>query len=113
MLEIMNITDDPFQKHTVVSPVAPITLELRFYPRAQFWTLSIKYLEKVINGLKLSNGVLHCRSHNLPFDFIVVDKSNTGIDAFKADDFSSGRLRLIMLEREDMELIRGQPIPTT
>lgn len=111
MIEVMNITDYPFQKHTVITPDAPAAIELRFYPKAQFWTLGIRYKDKVIEGLKLSMGVLHARSQNLPFDFIVVDKSNTGIDPFKADDFSSGRCRLVMLERADMESIRGEPVP--
>lgn len=112
MIEIMNISDDPYQKHTIVTPESPVNIELRFYPKAQFWTLSVRYGEKIINGLKLSLGVLHMRSHNLPFDFIAVDKSNTGIDPFKADDFVSGRIRLLMLDRQDMEEVRGQPIPT-
>lgn len=111
MIEVMNISDYPYQKHTIITPDAPITLELRFYPKAQFWTMGIAYKEKVISGVKLALGVNHVRSQNLPFDFIVVDKSNTGIDPFKADDFVSGRVRLVMLERADMESIRGEPVP--
>lgn len=111
MIEIMNITDYPFQKHTIITPDAPVTVELRYYPKAFFWTISVRYKEKVVNGVKLALGVLHMRSQNLPFDFIVEDKSNTGVDPFKADDFSSGRSRLIMLERADMESIRREPVP--
>jgi len=88
MIEIMNITDYPFQKHTIVTADAPVTLELRYYPRAKFWTASIKYKNKVVNGLKLSLGTLHMRSQNFPFDLVVVDSSNTGIDPYAADDFN-------------------------
>lgn len=111
MIEVMNISDFPFQRHTIITPDAPITLDLRFYPRVGFWTVGIQYKNKTIKGVKLATGVLHMRSQNLPFDFIVVDASNNGIDPFKADDFSSGRCRLLMLERADMGVIRGQPVP--
>jgi len=111
MIEIMNITADPYQRHVITTDTAPITLLLRYYPRAQFWTLSVEYRGVECNGLKLSNGVLHMRSRNLPFDFIVVDTGGNGIDPFSVDDFSTGRCRMLMLERADMESVRGQPVP--
>jgi hypothetical protein len=111
MIEVTNITTDPFQRHVITTERGPITLLLRFYPRAQFWTLSVDYLGTVRNGLKLSMGTLHMRSANFPFDFIVTDNGATGIDPFTVEDFASGRCRLLMLEREDMEEIRGQPVP--
>lgn len=111
MIEIMNITDDPYQRHIITTATAPIELILRFYPRAQFWTLSATYQGVESNGLKLSLGTLHMRSRNMPFDFIVVDTGGAGIDPFSADDFSNGRCKLLMLEREDMESVRGQPVP--
>lgn len=111
MIEITNITDDPFQRHIIIVDEAPVELTLRFYPRAQFWTLSTKYDGLHSKGLKMTLGTLHMRSRNRPFDFVIVGTAETGIDPFKIDDFSSGRCRLLMLEREDMESIRGQPVP--
>jgi hypothetical protein len=110
MIEIENITADPFQRHVITTPDGAVTLLLRFYPRAQFWTISAEYAGIKTNGLKLSLGTLHMRSKNMPFDFLVVDQENAGIDPFTADDFESRRCVLLMLERDDMEEIRGQPI---
>lgn len=110
MIEITNITSDTFQRHIITTVDAPIEIKLRYYPRAQFWTLSATYKGIATKGLKLSLGTLHMRSRNMPFDFIVNAAANTGIDPFAADDFSSGRCNLLMLERADMEVIRGQPI---
>lgn len=111
MIEITNITNDPFQRHVITTETAPIILLLRYYPRPKFWTLSVEYQGVECNGLKLSLGTMHMRSRNLPFDFIVRDEGNTGIDPFEADDFSNLRCRLLMLERNDMDEIRGQPVP--
>lgn len=111
MIEITNITNDPFQRHVIVTDTAPITLLLRFYPRAQFWTLSVEYQGIPSNGYKLACGTLHMQSRNMPFDFIVADTGGTGIDPFSIDDFANGRCKLLMLERADMESVRGQPVP--
>ena len=111
MIEIMNITNDTFQRHIISTPTGAITLMLRFYPRAQFWTLSTVYSGVECNGLKLALGTLHMRSRNMPFDFVVVDDGGSGVDPFSVDDFASGRCRLMMLERQDMDEIRGQPVP--
>ncbi len=50
-------------------------------------------------------------SNNLPFDFIVEDQSNNGIDPFRIDDFSEGRCALYMLEAAEMGEIRGDTVP--
>lgn len=110
MIEIQNITDDAFQRHIITFDEAPVTLLLRYYQRAQFWTISTEYKDIQCNGLKLSTGTLHMRSKNMPFDFIVTDNSSNGLDPFAPDDFSNGRCTLLMLERDDMERIRGQAI---
>ncbi len=111
MIEIMNITNDPFQRHTIITPDGSIEIKLRYYPRAQFWTLSTKYKDVSCKGLKLSLGTLHLRSRNMPFDFIVIADTNSGIDPFTREDFATGRCRLLMLEKSDMESIRAQPVP--
>lgn len=109
MIEIQNITNDPYQRHVLLTADGNVELFLRFYPRAQFWTLSVAYNGRERHGVKLSLGTLHLQSANYPFDFVVGDSGATGIDPFTVDDFVSGRCRLFMLERADMDGIRGQP----
>lgn len=111
MIEIQNITNDPFQRHVIVQPTGPVETFLRFYPRAQFWTLSVNYAGLSLKGVRLALGTLHMQSANFPFDFVVGDTGATGIDPFTIDDFASGRCKLFMLERTDMDDIREQPVP--
>jgi hypothetical protein len=104
---IQNITSEPIQRHTVLLPDGEITLTLRFYPRTQIWAMDAEYRGWAVYGLKMSLSVLHMLSQNQPFDFTVIDNSNSGIDPFQRNDFSSGRCELIMLERDEIRQIRG------
>jgi hypothetical protein len=111
MRQIENITDEPHQRHTIVFEESEIALELRFLPVVEMWFVNVEYKGVVASGYKLSADVLHMRSRNFPFDFTVLDLSNSGIDPFRIDDFSSGRCGLYLVESADMEAIRGAPVP--
>lgn len=112
MRRITNITDEPIQRHTIIFEESEITLTLRFFPRHEFWAIDIEYSNYQVFGIKLSIGVLHITSGNMPFDFVVVDASNNGIDPFRRNDFSDGRCNLYMFEREDMiEIRQGEVVP--
>jgi len=106
MIEVQNITDEPIQIHIIIFDEGDITLTLRFLPKTEMWFFDVEYNGKSTKGLKLSVGSLHMVSQNQPFDFEVSDNSGSGVDPFKADDFSSGRCSLYMLERDDMVSIR-------
>lgn len=107
---IENITDEPHQRHTIVFQESEINIILRYYPIVEMWTIDIGYKTKVAYGFKLSNEVLHMRSKNLPFDFVVQDNSGTGLDPIRLDDFVTNRCSLYMLDADDMELIRNAPV---
>lgn len=111
MKKIINITDEPIQRHTIQFEDDEITLRLRFHPFSTMWAFDVSFKEKETNGVRLAAGVLHIRSRNYAFDFFVTDNSGNGIDPFKADDFSNGRCSLYMLEAADMETIRGGRVP--
>lgn len=104
---IQNIGSEAIQRHTILFGNKEIILTLRFFPRQTIWLMDIVYGDVSIFGIKLSTGVLHILSRNLPFDFIVQDLSGNGIDPFKRYDFSEERCVLYMLEASDMEDIRG------
>lgn len=108
-LQIENITDEAYQGHIIVFEEDVIELDLRFYPTTQIWCFDVTYKEKSVSGIKLSAGVLHMRSQNFPFDFVV--ETTQGIDPFRINDFSDGRCSLYMVTREEMEAVRDAPVP--
>jgi len=108
MIQIQNITDEAHQRHIIIFQQSEIILTLRFYQTVSMWCFDVEYKGKIVNGVKLSAGVLHIRSSNLPFDFAVVGDV---IDPFRLDDFKTGRCKLYMLEPIDMDVIRAAPVP--
>jgi hypothetical protein len=61
--------------------------------------------------MRLSVGVLHMESKNLPFDFVVADLAGAGLDPLRRDDFSTSRCGLYLLEPAEIEAVRGAPVP--
>lgn len=109
MIKVKNITDETYQQHSILFEKQSITVELRFLPQVERWMLSASFQGRSVTGIFLSLGVLHINNSLFPFDFIVKESSGTGIDPFKADDFTS-RCTLYMLEAQDMIDIRGLPV---
>jgi hypothetical protein len=110
MKKINNIGTEGFQTHTIPLDTGDITLQIRFYASVEIWQMSVEYQDKSINGVKLSAGVTHIRSANLPFDFILEDTTGNGIDPYKQDDFSTERCILYLLDADETEAIRGQAV---
>ena len=110
MKKIENIGNEGIQRQVIPLPNGDAVLTIRYYSLVQLWTISVTYNDKAINGVKLSCGVLHMRSRNFPFDFIVEDTSSDDLDPFQVDDFSSGRTILYLVEANEMEEIRGQAV---
>ena len=112
MKQLINITSEPHQIHTIPLDYSDddIKLTLRFYPTVQIWGMDIEWKTKKVYGLKLSLGVLHISSSNLPFDFAVTDNSGNGIDPFRVEDFSDGRCSIVVFDNKEMESLRGVPV---
>lgn len=108
---VQNIGIEAIQKHTILFGDSEIILTLRFLPRQTIWIMDIQYGDSYSYGVKLAVGVFHLFSRNFPFDFIVRDLSGEGIDPFKRTDFNNGRCELYLLEKSDMESIRGVEVP--
>ena len=111
MIRVQNITDEAHQQHILLFEESEIVLTLRYHPTIETWTFDIEYKGIVASGYKLSVGVAHMQSRNLPFDFIVRDQAGLGLDPIYLNDFSTDRCALYMLEAADMEELRGQPVP--
>ncbi len=105
----INITNDPIQDFNIEFENELIATQVRFFPVAGFWTISIEYKGKKVNFKKLSLGIPHMISSNLPFDFIV--RANDGLDPYDLNDFSTRRCDLVLAERVDIENFRGVALP--
>lgn len=70
------------------------------------WFLNFVFNQRKVNGVKLSGGVFHLESNNLPFDFMV---ASDGLDPYKADDFLQ-RCKLYLVEKSEVEAIKGTEI---
>lgn len=108
---IENITNEAYQRHTVIFQESEIVLSLRYLSTVQVWVFNVEYKAKRVMGKKISIGVFHMLSNNLPFDFIATDESKNGIDPFRIDDFADGRCKLYMIEPDEMGVIRGDTVP--
>jgi hypothetical protein len=110
MTKILNIGSEAFQRHTLIFQETEIILKLRFLPVVEQWFFDAEYKDFQVFGIKLALGVLHMRSRNQPFDFVLQDNSGSGLDSFKVDDFVEGRCSLFLLDPEDMKDIRGTAV---
>lgn len=108
--QFSNITDQPVQRHSLIFNDVEASVVLRYSPQVQQWFIDCEVGNKAIYGVKLAVGTLHMVSRNMPVDFTVSDNSGNGIDPFKANDFSSGRCSLFIVDDEAMEIIRGQKV---
>lgn len=110
MIEIENIGNGALQRHVILFQQSEIILTLRFLPMVSIWVFNVEYKGKSANGLKLSCKTPHMLSRNFPFDFIVLDNSGAGLDPVDRNDFVNKRCSLFMLEPDDIETLRGQPV---
>jgi len=110
-LLIENITDETDQRHVLDFEESEIVVGLRFHPTVEMWSMSVEYKSRTVSGVKLSVGVLHLESKNLPFDFVVADLAGVGLDPIRRDDFSTSRCAMYLLQPDEMETVRGAPVP--
>jgi hypothetical protein len=102
---------EPKQKITILYEDTTIILTVKFRPTIASWTVDINFRDgAVVNGKKLVCGLELLKQFNKPFDLTLVDNSNTGIDPFKQDDFSTGRISIYLLERADLIELRGYDV---
>lgn len=114
MNKVENITSEYLQTHTLEFSRGVAVVELKYHSVVQIWTMNITYTradedtpQRPINGVKLSLSTTHIKHRNWPFDFTVVDTSETGVDPFRSDDFESGRCELYFITPSEMIQVRG------
>lgn len=110
MRQLINLGNEPYQRHVILFEESEIVFELRFMSSIQQWYMNLEYKDWSIDAVKLSCGVLHIRSENQPFDFIVKDNFGLDTDPFRLNDFSDERCSIYLLESDDMDAIRGHSV---
>lgn len=102
------LTEDIHQSNLIPFEDDFITLELKFIETC--WFMNVTYKGKTQNGIRVTSGVLLCSGMNFPFDLTVDDKL-LELDAFSVDSFTSETFDLLLLDRQEMESIRGYSVP--
>lgn len=106
----ITVTGEPKQKITILFEDTVIILVLKFRPTAESWTADITFRDApLVDGKKLTMGVALLRQFNKPFDIVLQENQNTGIDPYKQDDFIS-RVSIFLLERDDLIQLRGYDV---
>lgn len=100
----INIDATEFQEFSVPFEGDLITITLDF--RFDNWLMSVNYQDKKLSGLRLSSGVLLLEGKNFPFE-IVIDDKGSGLDPFSADCFERSLFEFLLLDRDEVENLRG------
>lgn len=108
---IANITSETEQRHILLFDRGEATIIIRYLPVVEMWKMRVEFRGDYIDGIKLSLGTLHFRHKNWPFDIMAKAVDGSGIDPYRADDFSSGRCELYMVTPDEMIEIRGGDVP--
>lgn len=110
--QIINITDEPSQRHVLLVDDEEIVLTLNFDQVSEFWSFDVSWRNVRKNGFMLSLGCLHIQALNWPFDFFVSNTDSSGLAPFRLGDFSEGRCELYFVTAEEMQERRGLEVPT-
>lgn len=105
--QIINITDEPSQRHVLLVNDEEIIITLNFYQGPQFWSFDVSWRNERYNGFMMSLGCLHIQALNWPFDFFVSTTDSSGLAPFRLGDFSEGRCEFYIVLQEEIEAPRS------
>jgi len=103
----IDISANPFQEMVIPFENENITLTLNF--RDDFWFMGLAYKNKKVNGIRLASGVLLLSGKNFPFEVVINDNANS-LDPFALDNFESGLFEFLILNRAELESVRGYAV---
>ena len=105
-MKTINVGNEGFQTLEIPFENNTINMTIKFLQTRSEWVMDLTYLNKTINGVRLSVGAILLKN-NLPFDFLIEDNSKQGFDPYDAEDFTQNRCTFFLLERVDLVQIRG------
>lgn len=106
MKQIIEITNEPNQKHTLLlEDKSRVELTLRFMPTQNLWFMTIKYGSFELGSRTVVNGRNILRRFKNIISFGIMIESDDKISPSFIDSFSGGTSRLYLLEKEEVEAI--------
>lgn len=109
MQQITTLTNEPNQRHQIVlDNNETVDFRLYFSARQQSWYFDFTYKQTTANGFKvtLSPNALRCFRKTIPFG-IAFDTEGY-VEPFQLDDFSSGRIKMYVLNSEDVQTVEQE-----
>jgi hypothetical protein len=107
MKQLTGIAAECYQSFTLIVGNEEAIINLKYLEVTRQWFFDLEFRGQNIYGVKLTLGCLHINNYNFPFDFVVQDTSNSGIDPFQIDDFFGGRCILYQITAEEIATYRG------
>lgn len=102
-----NITNEPFQKITVLfdDTAKKIVLELTYRPTQKGWFLDITYEDFILKGIRVcaALNLLSQWDKVIPFGLLVV--SADGQEPYFIEDFITDRVKMAVLNKEEVEAL--------
>lgn len=109
MQQITTLTNEPNQRHQLVLD-SNDTVDFRLYysARQQAWYFDFTYKDLTCNGLKvvLTPNALRCFRRIIPWGLAFATEGY--VEPFQLDDFSSGRIKMYVLNTEDVQTIEQE-----
>lgn len=107
----ITLSNDPYQSHIVSYEDKNIEIIVRYLVTVSMWYMDVLVDDTAIaKGLAMGCGTVILNQNNTPFGFYLIDNSTLGVDPFRLEDFSEGRITLLLLERGDMATYRGYDV---
>lgn len=107
----ISLSIDPYQSHILAYEDKKIEITVRYLVTVSMWYMDVLVDDApTIKGIAMACGTVILNQFNTPFGFYLVDNSTLGIDPFRLEDFSDGRVSFLFLEREDMATYRGYDV---
>ena len=104
MYLIQGITSDARQKHSIIHPDTGLDIEitLEYSPMQYSWFAKVVYEDFTLNGIRVftSPNIMRQFSNFVPFG--IVCSVDGGQEPTLQEDFSSGRAKLYVLDREEV-----------
>lgn len=108
MLLINEFTDNPIQSCSFpLETRESVDFRMYYLATQQGWYFDIKYQNFECNGNRLVLGanILRCFKNRIPFGLMVM--ADRGIEPYKLDDFTTGRVKVYVLSADEVKQIEN------
>lgn len=109
MLEISTLTNHPNQLHTLIlTDNETANFRLFYCGRMQEWYYDLEYKNLIINGRKVVLTPNSLRQFRNIIPFGIAFYADSSIEPFEIDAFKSGRVKMAILDSEEVAQIEEQ-----